>query len=364
MSGPTQRVKVGSGALLAALMLGLSVVATGGAASNASSGSHATPGFAAPDCPAQLRPGAMLGTSLLSDATHTVKRYSAGNDTRGGEIQCGYYDPAKAYNYGWTLYYLFKTDTPAQVTQAVADGFAPLGGWAHPLSSYCGVSKTAYAYVDCSPSSDADTLAGALATLSQAESLAAAQPGATTTTKLTSTRTATVGKIVGEVEFSTDGGKTFAPLTASTVLKDGDEVSTGYESSVTLKFGHGTLSVFPLTQLRVDKYTDAANIVKTQTNLLIGLVRVIEPHTAAIRSDFSVVTPTCNSSIRGSGMVVSTSKSGVTSVYTTSDLSYVKGLADKTAVTVRNGYMTTVGTNKKAATPKKYTPAALRKITG
>jgi hypothetical protein len=180
----------------------------------------------------------------------------------------------------------------------------------------------------------------------------------------TTTRTASVGKIVGEVEFSTDGGKTFAPLTATTVLKDGDHVATGYASSVTLKFGHGTLTVFPLTQLRVDKYTDAGNIVKTQTGLTTGLVRVIEPHTAAIRSDFSVTTPTCAASIRGSGMVVSVSKSGVTTIYTTSDVSYVKGKADKKAITVRSGYMTTVGANKKATKPKKYTAAALKKITG
>src|SRR5205823_1606562 len=129
------------------------------------------------------------------------------------------YDPAKAYNYSWTLYYLFKTDTAAQVAQA-ADRAAPLGGWAHPSYDYCGVSKTVYAYVDCSPSSDPDTKAGALAMLSQAENMSAPQAG-TTTTKSTSNRSATVSKIVGDVEFSTDKGKTFAPLTASTVLKDG-----------------------------------------------------------------------------------------------------------------------------------------------
>jgi hypothetical protein len=247
----------------------------------------------------------MLSSSLLGDATHTMKRYAAGSDTRGGEIQCGYFDSAKNSNYSWTLYYLFKTNTAAQITQAVADGLdAPLGGWALPSPGYCAVSKTVYAYVDCN-SPDGDTVAGAQAMLSAATSMAAPQASAaTTTTTPNPARSATVAKIEGEVEFSTDGGKTFAPLTPSTKLKDGDFVSTGYESSVTLTFGHGTLNVFHLTQLRIDEAVDAENIEKTQTSLRIGLV------------------------------------------------------------TLRAGYMTTVGANKKATKPVKYTAAALKKITG
>ena len=185
--------------------------------------------------------------------------------------------------------------------------------------------------------------------------------GCTTTTP---TRTATVGKIEGEVEFKPAGGTAFVKLSPGTVLKDGDQVSTGDDSSVTLTFGHGSLIVTRLTQLRIDKFTDAANIQKTQLFMRAGSVKANVRHTNATRSDFSVVTPTCSASIRGSGMVVSTSKSGVTSVYTTSDVSYVKGKADKKAITLRKGFMTTVGANKTATKPKRYAAAALKKITG
>ena len=152
------------------------------AAASSSAARTATPGFAAPDCPATLKGGtATLTPSLLSDATHTMKRYEAGGDENGGEISCNYYDSSANYNYGWTLYYLFKTDTAAQVAQEIAAGYAPLGGWAQPASSYCGVSATKYAYVECN-STDADTKAGAVAMLSAAEAMSASRTTNTTTT--------------------------------------------------------------------------------------------------------------------------------------------------------------------------------------
>lgn len=154
-----------------------------------------TPNFLAPDCPATLKGGAAtLTPSLLSDATHTMKRYTAGGDTRGGEISCNYYDAATNNNFEWTLYYLFKTDTAAQVSAAIAQGYAPLGGWAHPAPAYCGVSKTTYAYVECN-STDADTVAGARGMLASAEGMSAAQLGSATTTTTTTTPTTSPGQL-------------------------------------------------------------------------------------------------------------------------------------------------------------------------
>ncbi len=340
------------------LALSLSVVAAGGAARKS------TPDFPAPDCPLQLRAGATLTSSLLSDATHTMKRYEGGGDTHGAEVACNYYDSTVNNNFGWTVYYLFKTDTPAEVSAEVAGGYAPLGGWAHPdLAEYCGVSTTTYSYVECSPSTDADTKAGAIAMLAAAQSIAAPQQSAPTTTTPASTPKATVGQIKGEVEMSTDGGKTFTPASVGAVLKNGDFIATGLHSTVKLNFGYATLTVYSITQLRIDEFTDASHIAKTQLFLRVGSIEARVSHTNAVRSDFSVVTPTCNASIRGSGMVVSESKAGVTTIYTTSDVSYVKGLADKTTLTLPDRYMTTVGASKKASKPVKYKAAGLKQLT-
>jgi hypothetical protein len=168
------RLSYGASALVVAALAVISIASADGAV-------RATPGFPAPDCPATIHGGAgKLTPSLLSDATHTVKRYEAGGDRNGGEVGCNYYDSAQNYNYGWTLYYLFKTDTAAQVKQEIDGGYGPLGGWAHPNPSYCGVSTKTYAYVVCN-TTDAETVGDAKAMLAKAESLAAPQQGAAST---------------------------------------------------------------------------------------------------------------------------------------------------------------------------------------
>ena len=180
MAKSRQWARVAAAVIAAALALGLCGVIGAGAARTA------TPSFPAPDCPATLKGGAAtLTSSLLSDATHTMKRYENGGDTNGGEIGCQYYDAAVNNNFEWTLYYLFRSDTRAQVTDEINGGYGPIGGWAHPDPSYCGVSKTTYAFVSCN-STDADTVAGASAMLAAAESMAAPQliagTGTTSTT--------------------------------------------------------------------------------------------------------------------------------------------------------------------------------------
>ncbi|MGV8085339.1 MAG: hypothetical protein ACP5N9_03760 [Candidatus Bilamarchaeum sp.] len=133
--------------------------------------------------------------------------------------------------------------------------------------------------------------------------------------------------IDGDVEYSNDGGLTFKPLTADTKLKEGDYVSTGYDSRATLNFSYATLRITPLTQFRIDEFTSRENINKTQMYLYVGAVmpRNIK-HVPAIRSDFSVTTATAISSIRGSEMEVSyDNESNTTTVRVTDDEAYVKG---------------------------------------
>lgn len=158
----------------------------------ASATESSTPDFPAPDCPAQFGDnGAKLTPSLLSDATHTVKRYSLGDDTRGGEVNCNYYDTVTNYNYGWTVYYLFATTSAADVAQALRDGFGPLGGWDNPDPLECAVSTTTYAFLDCSPLGDAATREGGLAMLAAVEPLAAPQVSVAPTTSTTEAPTST-----------------------------------------------------------------------------------------------------------------------------------------------------------------------------
>ena len=113
------------------------------------------------------------------------------------------------------------------------------------------------------------------------------------------------------------------------------------------------MKVFQLTQLKMDDFIDPANLGKTQLYLQIGQIEAKVKHVAGIRSDFSVRTPIVNASIRGSDMLVTQSKDGIATVYSACDVSYVQGLADKVAIKVPQGYMTTVGANHKVSKPTK-----------
>ncbi|MBS3167584.1 hypothetical protein J4216_00465 [Candidatus Woesearchaeota archaeon] len=136
---------------------------------------------------------------------------------------------------------------------------------------------------------------------------------------------AKITDIKGEVEYSTDGGKTFKPLTKDVVLKEGDFISTGFESSANLDLGYGKLEVYSLTQFRLDEFTRKENLEKTQLYLRVGAIKPILKHRAAIRGDFSVTTPTASSSIRGSEMiVVYNNQTNTTTVYVTEDEAFVK----------------------------------------
>ncbi|VVB66217.1 Uncharacterised protein [Candidatus Gugararchaeum adminiculabundum] len=151
--------------------------------------------------------------------------------------------------------------------------------------------------------------------------------------------TGVISAVQGDVECSTDGGKTFAPCGVGTKIKKGDYVSTGFGSSATVNFSYGSVQTYSTTQFRIDEYSNASNIERTQMFLRVGSVAArIERHTNAIRSDFSVVTPTASSSIRGSAMDVSyDNETNVTTVTVTEDVAFVKGVNDGAEVQVSQG---------------------------
>ena len=321
----------------------------------ATSARATTPAFTGPACPAQLRPKANLSRSRSGDRTFTLKQYFGKHDTRGGEITCGYFDSRKVADFSWTLHYLFSTDTAAQVKQAVAAGFAPRGGWAHARSSYCGVSKTVYAYVDCSPVGDADTNAQARAMLLEVEleRLAARQPGVPANT-FGSPAAAKVLKIKGAVAISTDNGTIFALVTAGQLLKEGDELSTGPGSSVVLAFGPSVVTLYSMAELQIEQFTHSKGRAQTQLSLTSGAIAATTPSTSSTGNNLAVVTSICTSSIGTGHMLVSLSSTGTTSVYAIRDLIYVKGLADSKTLKLRTGYMTTVAAGETTTKPRKY----------
>lgn len=188
--------------------------------------------------------------------------------------------------------------------------------------------------------------------------------GTTTSTEATTTTTApsiagVITVLSGDVEYRAKGSSGFVTATLGTVVHEGDFVSTSFDSSITLKFPYGQVKAGQTTQLRVDEFLSQANLSKTQLFVKIGSVQAKVKHTAAIRSDFSVLTPTANSSIRGSEMIVTVASDGVTSVYTTEDVSTVQGNRDAEAMTLAQGNMTTIKADGRATAPRLFTASDL-----
>lgn len=112
---------------------------------------------------------------------------------------------------------------------------------------------------------------------------------------------ATIKALDGDVEVQVAPAKDFVAAKVGDKLKAGDFISTGYESLATLAFeDNSEVRVTAMTQLCIDEFLTKENRTKTQLYLRVGSVQAKVKHTASIRSDFSVVTPTCTASVRGS----------------------------------------------------------------
>lgn len=139
---------------------------------------------------------------------------------------------------------------------------------------------------------------------------------------------AIISTVAGNADVVRADGETI-PARVGIVIKKGDAISTGYESTTMLDFGYATLTVSPSTHLKIDEYTNQDNIAKTQLYMRVGTIQAKVKQVPAIRSDFSVSTPSANAGIRGSEMQVSydeTTKE--TTVIALEDKAYVKGTAD------------------------------------
>ncbi len=129
------------------------------------------------------------------------------------------------------------------------------------------------------------------------------------------TITMNTSEVSGEVEYKPKGSDTWQPLTPSTVLQEGATIATGFGSEGRFRIGQSEFSIGQLSEVRVDEYFREPNLEKTILYLRIGSVRARENHTPAVRSDFSVQTPTANSSPRGTEFVVRVAEDGSTTTY-------------------------------------------------
>jgi hypothetical protein len=99
-------------------------------------------------------------------------------------------------------------------------------------------------------------------------------------------------------------GARWIPLKAGTLLKEGVKVSTGVRSTVGIKINNNTVTVRPLTIMKISQSREDAKSSTTLLGLRRGSLRADVPPNARIRTVFKVSTPVATSSVRGCGKVV------------------------------------------------------------
>lgn len=107
-----------------------------------------------------------------------------------------------------------------------------------------------------------------------------------------------VVSVKGTAAYKTAGQWT--PLQAGTVLAVGTKVSTGVRSNVVINVNRHTVTVYPLTIMKISESMETNKKSTTQIGLRRGVVRTKIAHDARIKTVFKVSTPVATSSVRGS----------------------------------------------------------------
>jgi len=99
-------------------------------------------------------------------------------------------------------------------------------------------------------------------------------------------------------------GGPWIPLQAGTVLAVGTKVSTGVRSNVVININKHTVTVYPLTIMKISENVESNKGSSTNIGLRRGAVRTNIARDARIKTVFKVSTPVATSSVRGSGDTV------------------------------------------------------------
>lgn len=167
--------------------------------------------------------------------------------------------------------------------------------------------------------------------------------------------TVSVLNLTGDIEYVPKGAKDPLPLTADVILKEGDTVSTGFESHGIFRIGKREFIVGQLTYLTINEMFHEKNVDKTILYLKIGLIRVKEKHTDSIRGDFHVATPGANSAPRGTEFIVNVAEDGTTTTYVIDGTVAFEDTAGN-SVDIEAGSKASAAEGVAIAGPAPYTP--------
>jgi hypothetical protein len=120
-----------------------------------------------------------------------------------------------------------------------------------------------------------------------------------------------VVSVQGDAEVKKTNSSSWEPITQGMKLEKGDQISTGFQSSVQLAFDkNSVVTVKPLTQFTIREFSESQKDVTTDLDLKVGQVRAKVAKGPDFKSHFSVSTPTSVVSVRGTEKTVTESDMG------------------------------------------------------
>jgi len=120
----------------------------------------------------------------------------------------------------------------------------------------------------------------------------------------------TVVSVKGTAAFSE--GRKWSPLQPNMELKEGTKVSTGVKSTVVLKLNNNTLTIRPLSMLKIYENSMNKGVNNTKIALRRGSVRAQVAKGERVKTVFKIATPVATSSVRGTIEDATTSLYGTT----------------------------------------------------
>ena len=114
-------------------------------------------------------------------------------------------------------------------------------------------------------------------------------------------QSAVFGTVTGKVEIQNPGEQAWQAVTAGMEVPVLSTVSTGFDGRAVLQLGVSTLTIRPLTRLRIDELSTQNNVARTNLTMPVGRIRAEVKASAGARTDFKVHSPFSTAAVRGTG---------------------------------------------------------------
>jgi len=117
--------------------------------------------------------------------------------------------------------------------------------------------------------------------------------------------------VTGKVEIQNPGEQTWQAATAGMEVPIRATISTGFGGRAVLQVGSTTLTVRPLTRLRIEELSTQNNVIRTNLAMPVGRIRVEVKSSAGTKNDFTVRSALSTAAVRGTGFDTDGARIGV-----------------------------------------------------